>query len=587
MVAEVGPRDRPGKLTTYIQWQQALAATFVRSRRPDEPFLFFIDEVALAGPWPDCDPTPAQSLCRAVNEMIDWTAGPRLFSKITYMATRHRRGNGPPLTLPLLAVTVLAATRMRQDTNYTAHAYFVRLAQALRPDAEGARLKELRDQLSQGFGPVAGLWRELDEWLRTQGQFGFSTIRDHPRLTRIGYPLSQALVRESDRMRLTRFFAALEVEQRGVPPRDALRTYLRLWSTGPRGLSEPFLAALGDDDLADIVLDQVQLLAASWDGVVLNPGGKRRLEFRLLVSLETFTCRWAAEVLPGVPADTLKSEDGHTVELRSPSWGSVYEIAGAPAPAEWLGKRISAAGSLCSAVVDLPGALFMREDPDFGGWVSVDGVEPYEEHLLVVEPELRAAIEGVLRDAADPGWKLIPQRPPHVLIPSRCVYRSVRLSSESAFERAMEELAGPLARSLRPDTPPRPRLVNGLRIAANLGVNHYLAGGEPDLLLPVGAAARHVATSMDGHEQEHPFLATGFPIPLRRLTIVKGGCYRNGPYSSPVLARKPASSAGRYCIRLSRVFTSTVSSAMVCLVRLASDRFRCDQTDSTGLSSWA
>src|SRR4051812_5999624 len=71
------------------------------------------------------------------------------------------------------------------------------------------------------------------------------------------------------------------------------------------------------------------------------------------------------------------------------------------------------------------------------------------------------------------------------------------------------------------------------------------------------------------------------------VTIFKGGCYRNGPYSSPVLARKPASSAGRYCIRLSRVFTSAVSSAMVCLVRLASDRFRCAHTGSTGLSSWA
>jgi len=71
------------------------------------------------------------------------------------------------------------------------------------------------------------------------------------------------------------------------------------------------------------------------------------------------------------------------------------------------------------------------------------------------------------------------------------------------------------------------------------------------------------------------------------LTIFKAGCYRSGPYSSRVLARKPASSTGRHCIRLSRVFTSAVSSAMVCLVRFASDRFRCAQTNSTGLSSWA
>src|SRR4051812_45825876 len=71
------------------------------------------------------------------------------------------------------------------------------------------------------------------------------------------------------------------------------------------------------------------------------------------------------------------------------------------------------------------------------------------------------------------------------------------------------------------------------------------------------------------------------------LTIIKSGCYRNGENSRRVLPRKPASRPGRYCIRLSRVLTSAVSSAMVCLVRLARDRFRCAHTDSTGLSSWA
>ncbi len=38
---------------------------------------------------------------------------------------------------------------------------------------------------------------------------------------------------------------------------------------------------------------------------------------------------------------------------------------------------------------------------------------------------------------------------------------------------------------------------------------------------------------------------------------------------------------------LKPVFTRLVRLAMVCLVRLASDRFRCDYTGSTGLSSWA
>jgi hypothetical protein len=56
-----------------------------------------------------------------------------------------------------------------------------------------------------------------------------------------------------------------------------------------------------------------------------------------------------------------------------------------------------------------------------------------------------------------------------------------------------------------------------------------------------------------------------------------------GVRSSLVLARKPSSRPGRYCIRLSRVLTSAVSSPMSCLTRLASDRFRTDQTGSVGL----
>ena len=58
------------------------------------------------------------------------------------------------------------------------------------------------------------------------------------------------------------------------------------------------------------------------------------------------------------------------------------------------------------------------------------------------------------------------------------------------------------------------------------------------------------------------------------LTIFKGLGYRDGPNSSPGAGEEAGQQRGRYCIRLRRVFTSAVSSARVCLVRLASDRFR-------------
>jgi integrase-like protein len=105
----------------------------------------------------------------------------------------------------------------------------------------------------------------------------------------------------------------------------------------------------------------------------------------------------------------------------------------------------------------------------------------------------------------------------------------------------------------------------------------------------VGAvwARAPVEPSGKGKRAGHAVGPVGIEPTTRGLTIFKGWCYKNGPKPSPVLVRNPVSSAGRYCIRLSRVFTSAVSSVMVCLVRLASDRFRWAQTGSTGLSSWA
>src|SRR5260370_38001104 len=74
------------------------------------------------------------------------------------------------------------------------------------------------------------------------------------------------------------------------------------------------------------------------------------------------------------------------------------------------------------------------------------------------------------------------------------------------------------------------------------------------------------------------------------VTVTKHSQLRGllkGVRSRPVLARKPPSRPGRYCMRLSRVLIRAVSWARLRLARLARDRFRCDQTGSTGFSSCA
>src|SRR5690606_29035216 len=92
-------------------------------------------------------------------------------------------------------------------------------------------------------------------WIEAQdGAIGASTIRDHPHLQRIGYPLSQALVRQSDRMALTRFFQALDVTPGAVPDARVIAVALDIWTAAAQNrLSEAFMRALGDADLRPLL----------------------------------------------------------------------------------------------------------------------------------------------------------------------------------------------------------------------------------------------------------------------------------------------------------------------------------------------
>ena len=85
----------------------------------------------------------------------------------------------------------------------------------------------------------------------------------------------------------------------------------------------------------------------------------------------------------------------------------------------------------------------------------------------------------------------------------------------------MRLLPASLAANIRLGTTARPRLINGLPLHRNLSRNTYLAGGEPDLELPVGAEARDVEVKLD--EDRQPDLPRlHFPDPLLPLRAIRG-----------------------------------------------------------------
>ncbi|SCX56483.1 hypothetical protein SAMN03159343_3427 [Klenkia marina] len=513
-----------GQTWGWDQWQAELTAAYLQPSpsTPSTPWAFFLDEAEASRLWPRLD-RPAQQLAQCVNARLRWQSPTGLFESLATPWSQWRlHSSAPPPNLPVLAVSVLAAAAMHRDAVANSNAYFLRLAQLLRPELTGDELVRAKDRLAQNFDTVAGWWKDLAAWIAARAdEFGESTIRPHPTLTRIGYPLSQSLVRLSDRMRLTHFFAALNIHHLGVPPRPQLVRHLCLWASRPRGLSDAFTRALRHEDLRLLICEHVDRLAHSWDGVVLTARGRQQLDLRVTLDLDEMTAGWAIPVIEGIPELTLACGPS-TLTLRAPDWGGLYDIEGQlPNVSSLMDTTVSVSSERYEGSFRFSPLVAFRGHPD-AGWISVDSMLPYEKHVLAVLPQHRETVESVLTAAADSSFRQLRQNPDKALIRGRIIFTDVVLTDAHAFESAVNGIQPELVSLLRPDPGPRPQLKNGLPVAQAMGRGHYLEGGAPDLLLPASDKPRQVRAALDGVEQKHPFAATGFPIPLRKLDLEPG-----------------------------------------------------------------
>jgi len=128
----------------------------------------------------------------------------------------------PPPFIAVLAFFCLVAQYMRTDEKFHSNNYYDRLTETL---LAKDRTKEHREDIRVGFAGVLKLWQQLDTWLRQQGgHFGLSSARPMSGFIYVGYGISQALLRASDRQKLPEFFAEYSLEPgREIPPADMER----------------------------------------------------------------------------------------------------------------------------------------------------------------------------------------------------------------------------------------------------------------------------------------------------------------------------------------------------------------------------
>jgi hypothetical protein len=225
-------------------------------------------------------------------------------------------------------------------------------------------------------------------------------------------------------------------------------------------------------------------------------------------------------VVPDVSEDILAgASQGEKFEalIVGDPHSSMYDAEGLPPfRPEALLTGLAARGTKSVAEYQPTKIVVLAESADAGGWISIDAVHPYDEHVFLAATEVASTVERALRAAADPGWRQLPMPATERLLGSDfVVFDRVIFSDHDRLNGALSSFPVAVSANLRLSTTARPRLVNGLPLNRSVTRSLYLAGGEPDLILPVGAEPRDVDVALDGVGAR--LRASIFPFPFSRL----------------------------------------------------------------------
>lgn len=493
---------------TYDDWAYLLSLDYLSPANAGRRVYLYVDETTVEdlARFEAGEDEGLDSLLHAVAQHRGSGADSASFPWVVerfddwYAGFRFHYGDAPP-SLPLLAVSVLAATSMGADDRLAANDYYSRFRELLGMPQGGG--------MPEGFdASVVHLWQRLRKWMNDDehGRLGVCTAEEHPQFVNIGWPLSQALWRGTDSRRLREVLDDLLRPGRPPPADERLLEAVRAWA--PR-------AVLGSSALR-FVTDrrwEPQLLAtlhdeiAQWQearqGSTAPAGTMRSTRWSASRSRLASTLKlWLRPELPSRlglaavrpeswPQDlTLIAPSGREVALRSDG-GSHYDEVEHPVTAEMLALGLRLQGEGHVVALEPAPAYLLAQDRALGGRSTADRVRLYEPYQVLVEDSMRAEVERDLeRLGAQPrlsraarvpkGWALL---------------TDVTLTDLGHVPSWLEDLA--------------PRRVERLEVAGGLRASsqpfHYLLGEEPDVLLPDDVAGgSEVVLLVDGEQMTVP-----------------------------------------------------------------------------------
>ncbi|MDJ0412833.1 hypothetical protein [Rhodococcus opacus] len=391
-----------------------------------------------------------------------------------------------------MGITVLAATRMESTSGVSANAYYKRLWEVVGVDPAALLAKRMRDH----FGTVAAIWLQLDEWMRGGGSdFGVSTVRlIDAHHTRIGYPLSQALLRRTDRHVLTHFWDVFGADYLHGVTKSELLTALQRWMRTDRGLSRRFVDTVGhlDYQTSPFFASVLYEAAQRWDGETRTRAGLRERPAILAVH-QAMSGEWKASWRINAP------QGGTTVPLGARDLVDrpmLYTEGGL----QWPGMS--------------SGMVALHWDAFEGCWLSTDRFLPGIPHALVWHVNNHGSVRKFVSLSEHAGSLKLKQ------LISGTVYfiERVEFSSVERLADALDEV-GLAGEWLSGAATPRLATRDGLRVSNAFHREIFIQGGEPDIAIPLGPSKK-LGVCLDDSESTE--FQRGVALPLRPMGLCAG-----------------------------------------------------------------
>ncbi|MEU1502752.1 hypothetical protein [Streptomyces sp. NPDC005732] len=499
----------------YEAWQEMLAEEFFGRQHAGHPTLFYVDddvEQELRHGYGIEEP-----LAHCVGRFLRLgTAEPYSALEAYRWRKRQQDKEGVPAFLPLLACSVMAASRMMNDRNHRATAYHARFSELLTGDE-----KQLG---SHHYEPISRMWQVLASWQHSQkGARGLCTVpapADLPsNRSMIGFAQSQALLSGADRSFMPKLFRSLREYGTTWPlPGETLLAQIEI-----RGMeqhfSKGFRNALQEDEFRPFLARLIGNYAASWDGSdELVPTGVARAE--VLVRLDAGRLSWVARLRSADHKKRIELKGGVVLEQLGDT--AYYEVTGLPAPsADTLARGIRRDGD--NLVLSRPASsvLVLARDDVLGVWAGTDGFRPGEAHVVLAAPTAQRDVQRLLDKAATTGRSADTSK--LAWVPQGwSMHKPVTFDDAVTLRRALKEVQGAVG-LLQPPAQFKLRLEGGLKLAPSLDSHLYLRGGEPHVVLP-DAMESTGTLLVDGKERPElrKAIAAGRPVPLAVLRLEPG-----------------------------------------------------------------